>query len=170
MIMFCYEWDEILLFSLFPWHYWCCIFLYQFSTSTHGRPTCFFLLFAFTCIFQESQKFLSSTHSLCVQCWNGDSTKPDLTCQYSGVQRETQIFPYLFSSACYHSGCLAPVWSLNFSPFFSPTHIFLWSLPEKICARYGYILLNLESEFTGRYWLVLIPDGVCSSVRVMWHC
>lgn len=116
MITFCNGGAKILFFSLFPWHCRCCIFHYLFSISTHGRPTCFFLLFAFTGIFQETQKYLSSAHSLPVQRWNGDSTKPDLTRQYSSVQREIQTFPSLFSSACYHSGCLAPVWSIRFLP------------------------------------------------------
>lgn len=77
-------------------------------------PPVFFLLFAFTGIFQETQKYLSSPHSLPMQCWNRASTKPDLTRQYSSAQRETQTFPNLFSSACYYSGCLAPVWSFRF--------------------------------------------------------
>lgn len=153
----CFVMGEPKSSSLFPWYCWCCIFRCLFSVSTHGRPTCFFLLFAFTGIFQETQKYLSSTHSLCMQCWNWDSTKPDLTHQYLSVEKETQTFPYLFSS-----GCSSPVWS-DFSPF--PTQTLLWPLPEKLYARCCYILLNLESEFTGRYWLVLIPDGVCS-VRV----
>lgn len=129
MIMFCNGGAKILFFPLFPWHCWCCIFRYLFSISTHGRPTCFFLLFAFMGIFQETQKYLSSTPSVPMQCRNGDSTKPDLTRQYSSVQRETQTFPSLFSS-----GCLAPLWSVRFLSLLLSLQLRLYCDPcQKSC-------------------------------------
>lgn len=159
MIMFCNGGAQILFFSLLPWHCWCCIFHYLFSISTHGRPAYFFLLFSFSGIFQETQKHLSSARSLRMQCWNGDSAKPDLARQYSSVQRETQTFPSLFSSACYHSSCLAPVWLVRFLPLLLSNSDFTVVPSRKAMCQ---IQLNLESEFTGRYWFVLIPDGLCS--------
>lgn len=62
---------KVLLFSLFPWDCWCCIFHYLFSISTHGRLTWFFSALCFYWYFLRNSEVLvlSSFPSYAVLKW-----------------------------------------------------------------------------------------------------
>lgn len=136
---------KVLLFSLFPWDCWCCIFHYLFSISTHGRLTWFFSALCFYWYFLRNSEVpcLILIPFLCsVEMGTAQSLIWPISIQV--CKGRLRLF-LIFSSACYRSGCLAPGWSFRFL-FLLISNSDLSVVPEeKKCARYGYILLNLES-------------------------
>lgn len=120
---------------------------------------------------RNPSKYLSSAYALHMWYWSGDIIKPDLTSQYSSAQKVTQIFHYLFSSACYHSGCLAPMSSFRFLLLllsYSDFSVCSWQNRNMLDMGLAtFCWVQSQSEFRGKYWLVPSPDSVCSSVRII---
>lgn len=152
---------EIPLFSVFllrPSVLYLLLPVFYLHTCQAHLFLCFF--FPTLCFYKyfsrNSKKYTRSTHSLHVQClWicvslvNTDNVKPHPIDQDSHAPDAAQTSPSVFSSVCYHLGCLGPSQIIQISPppLFQ-LRFFCVSQPKGKPARYGtsYFPLNSESD------------------------